>query len=209
MKCQENGKEAHANMRPARKTYMEGIRMNDKAIGKQCTERSYRHSKTTRAIAMLLVMAILTMSPLNVLAATKWETGCFGGGTSWTTTHYVYAESQRHWLPFGGTWYSAKEPTLTFYSYSGNGKERTGSTLYVEILRWNGDTRKWNCVYDYKVNNGQQIKLKLAYSYKHNDYSSPTGVHYWNRWAIRIRRYSKKTDVKWFGIKAGNGTFSY
>lgn len=207
MKHRNIEKETKASIKFAHEVYEEEIRMNNQKNRKQNTD--CKHSKTTRAIALLLVMVMLTMSPLNVYAATKWETGCFGGGTSWTTTHYVYAEAQKHWLPFGGTWYSAKDPTLTFYSYSGNGKEKKGTTMYVQILRWNGNTRKWSYVYDYKVSNGQQIKLKLAYPYKQNDYTSPTGVHYWNQWAIRIRRYSKNTDVKWWGIKAGNGTFSY
>lgn len=195
----------NASMKSTHKVYKEEIKMKDQKTRKQNTYR--KHSKSTRAIALLLVMAMLTMSPLNVYAATKWETGCFGGGSSWTTKHYVYAEAQKHWLPFGASWYSAKVPTLTFYSYSGNGKEKKGTTMYVQILRFNG--RKWSCVYDYKVRDGQQIKLNLAYSYKQNDYSSPSGVHYWNQWAVRIRRYSGNTDVKWWGIKAGNGTFSY
>lgn len=203
MMNRNNGKETRILVHDAYNK--EGRGMKEQKTRKQNTNR--RYNKITRAIALLLVMVTLTMSPLTVLAATKWETGCFGGGTSWTTTHYVYAEVQKHWLPFGASWYSAKAPTLTFYSYSGNGKEKKGTTMYVQILRFNG--RKWSCVYDYKVRDGQQIKLNLAYSNKQNDYSSPSGVHYWNQWAVRIRRYSRNTDVKWWGIKAGNGTFSY
>ena len=162
-----------------------------------------------RTIAVLVIMATLMMFPVTAHAATKWKTGGFSGGTAWTTTHYVYAEAQKHWLPFGKSWYSAKTPTLYFYSYSGNGKEKKGTTMYVQILRWNGNTRKWTCEYDYRVKDGEKISCKLAYPYKENDYTGPTGVHYWNKWAIRIRRYSKNTDVKWWGIKAVNGTFDY
>ena len=165
--------------------------------------------KSYRLLALLLIMATVVLIPVTAQAATNWKTGGFSGGTSWTTTHYVYAEAKKNWLPFGGTFYTAKTPTLTFYSYSGNGKEKKGTTMYVQILRWNGNTHKWTCEYDYRVKNGEKIKLKLAYPKKQNDYSGSEYVHYWNKWAIRIRRNSKNTDVKWWGIKADNGTFSY
>ena len=149
---------------------------------------AYRRS--TRIIALLLIVVALTMTPVKAYAATKWKTGCFGNGNSRTTVHMVYSEGQKYYVPFKGTGFKAKAPTLYFYSYSGNGKEKKGTTMYVQIQRWDYKKARWTVEYDYKVKDGQKIALKLAYPNKTDYANGWADVHSKNKWRIRIRRYS-------------------
>lgn len=156
--------------------------------------------KLSVLVAIISIFAVFSFT----VQAARWETGCFGKGTSFTSVHEVYAESQKYWVPFKGNRYKAKTPTVRFYSYRGDGKEQKGTTMYVMIRRYDYKNKKWTLEFDYKVKSGQKIKLNLLYPNK-ADYTSEADVHNKCKWQFVVRRISKDTDVKWWAIECSNG----
>lgn len=178
-----------------------------------------KYKKLLRIIALFTLIATLALPSAY---AASWSTGSFSDGTNWTSVHTVYPNVTKKWTPYsfenrkGGTYYSSKNPSLTFYSYSGNGKEKRGTTMYVQILRYSGfrnGKEQWDVVYDYKVKSGQKIKLNIRDNNK-KYFDQYIGKYYDdgasqarndNRFKFRIRRYSIFKDVQWWGVKVNNG----
>ena len=114
-------------------------------------------------------------------ASYNWRKGGFSGGTCWSTYQYLNS-------------YSSKNPTVYFYSYKGNGKSATGTTMYVQIY----NTQTGNCVYNYSMKNGGKVTLK--------NNKKQTAVY--TKYKIRIKRYSRYTNAEWWGMKV-NSNYGY
>ncbi len=163
--------------------------------------------KVKNTVLLLAVMAVIALFPVTASASTNWRKGGFSGGTAWSSWQYVTAEEKLDLFMLPAKHYFPKNPTLYIYCYKSDGKKYTAKdSMKIEIY----STRTGKSVYSGIIKSGQKIKLK---AYKGN-----LDAGYWgeeglkqlrkdNTWKIRIRRYTKDKPIKWWAIKAVNGTW--
>jgi len=134
------------------------------------------------ALILTATTACSIAMPINADAASySWRKGGFSGGTCWTTTQVYYA-------------YKSK-PSVTFYSYYGNGKKSSGQTMQVELINANTG---------YKLESSYNVRSGWSYSFKGNA----------TKYLIRIRRKSRNSNASnstWWAMRSNtkHGKFGY
>lgn len=136
--------------------------------------------KLTALLLAATTVCSVTAMPMSANAANySWRKGGFSGGTCWTTTQVYYAYKSR--------------PSITFYSYYGNGKQSSGQTMQIELINANTG---------YKIESAYNVRSGWSYSLQGNA----------TKYYIRIRRKAGNSNAgnsTWWAMrsKTNNGSF--